>query len=117
MQLTVGSSILLVLALERDELLAARPEIGLQLRHFYLQLLLGSLSSCSSVPCFLEGPAYCLLTRSKLLLVAVKIDLALRQLAFLCRQLLGSKPLLLFNLSLAEEEGFPLLGELLPLLC
>ena len=30
--------------------------------------------------------------------------------------LLGSKPLLLFSLSLREEEGFPLLEKLLPLL-
>ena len=58
-----------------------------------------------------------MLARGKLLLVAVKVDFPLRQLAFPRRQILGGKPLLLFNFGLLEEEGFPRLGELLPLLC
>ena len=79
----MSSGVLLALTLERGKLLAARLEIGLQLRHLRLQLLLGGLGSCGSILCFLESPANCLLARGKLLLVAVKVDLALRQLSFL----------------------------------
>ena len=64
----------------------------------------------------LEGSAKFLLTRGKLLLVGVKIDLLLRQLAFLRRQLLSGKPLLLSDFSLLEEEGLLRFGKLLPLL-
>ena len=53
----MSGSILLALTLERSELLAARPEIGFQLRHLHLQLLLGGLGSCGSVLRFLECPA------------------------------------------------------------
>ena len=49
--------------------------------------------------------------------MAVKIDLPLRQIAFPRKQLLGGKPLLLFDFSLLEKEGYPLLSEFLTLLC
>ena len=53
----MSGGVLLALTLERGKLLAARLEIGLQLRHLRLQLLLGGLSSCGSIPCLLESPA------------------------------------------------------------
>ena len=49
--------------------------------------------------------------------MAVEVNFPLHQLALLRRQLLSGKPLLLFNFSLLEEQGFSLLGDLLPLLC
>ena len=58
-----------------------------------------------------------MLTRGKLLLVAVEVNFPLHQLALLRRQLLSGKPLLLFNFGLLEEEGLLRFGELLPLLC
>ncbi len=45
LQLTMGGSILLALTLERDKLLAALLDIGLQLRHLCLQLFLGGPAS------------------------------------------------------------------------
>ena len=117
MQLAMGGSILLALTLERDKLLAALLDIGLQLRHLCLQLFLGGLSSCGSVLCFLARPANCLLALGKLLLVAVKVGLPLHQLAFSRGLLLGSEPLLLLSFGLLEKEGCTLLGESLPLLC
>ena len=63
----------------------------------------------------LESAANCLLPCGELFLVAVKVHLSLRQFSLPRREPLGSKPLLLFNLSLREEEGLPLLGDLLPL--
>ena len=65
----------------------------------------------------LKGSAELLLTRGKLLLVGVKVDFLLRQLALLRRQLSSSKPLLLFNFGLLEEEDLLRFGKLLPLLC
>ena len=81
----MGVGVLLALTLERSKLLTAHLEIGLQLRHLRLQLLLGGLGSCGSILCFLDSPAECLLARGKLLLVAVKVSLPLRQLTFLRR--------------------------------
>ena len=109
--------VILPLTLERGKLLTARLEIGLQLRYLRLQLLLGGIGNSGSILCLLKGSAELLLTRGKLLLVAVEVNFPLRQLALLRRQLLGGKPLLLFNFSLLEEESFPLLGELLALRC
>ena len=59
----MSGGVLLALTLERSKLLAARLEIGLQLRHLRLQLLLGGLGSCGSILCFLESPANFLLAR------------------------------------------------------
>ena len=42
----MSGSVLLALTLEHDKLLVACFEIGLQLRHLHLQLLLGGLGSC-----------------------------------------------------------------------
>ena len=66
LQLTVGGSILLTLTLERGKLLAALPNVGLQLRHLLLQLFLGGLCNCRSVLCLLERPAKCLLVLGEL---------------------------------------------------
>ena len=97
--------VLLPLTLERGKLFTTRLEIGLQLRHLRLQLLLGGLSNCGSILCLLKGSAELLLTRGKLLLVAVEVNFPLRQLALLRRQLSSGKLLLLFNFGLLEEEG------------
>ena len=109
--------VLLPLTLERGKLFTTRLEIGLQLRHLRLQLLLGGLGNCGSILCLLKGSTEFLLTRGKLLLVAIEVNFPLRQLALLRRQLLSGKPLLLFNFGLLEEEGLLLFGEMLPLLC
>ena len=65
------------------ELFALLGKIGLQLHHLRLQLLLGGLGNCGSILCLLKGSAEFFLAHGKLLLVGVKIDLPLRQLALL----------------------------------